>query len=84
MSNRNKRYSQEFKTNIINMYREEGSSMSFLAREYDVTVSTVSKWINNSEPIELENGQTMTRQEFLQLQKENKILKAAAVLLGKH
>lgn len=51
----------------------------------------VITWVKGAKSVELEDGTEVTSKEFKQLQKENQrlkekleILKAAAVLLGKH
>ena len=85
-----KRYSDDFKANIIKLYQEEKRSKASLTKEYDVHPTTVGNWINHVQPIRLPDGGTVSATEFKDLQKkyqevleENEILKAAAVLLGK-
>lgn len=46
MSNRSKRYTQEFKLKIIELYKNGKSAME-LAKEYDIGRPTVSKWISD-------------------------------------
>lgn len=84
-----KRYSPEFKQRIVKLYETGNYSMTALGREYDVTTSTVSKWINAKKPIMLDDGTQTNQTEIQILQKENArlkedlaILKLAAVLLG--
>lgn len=90
MSNTGKRYSDETRSMILKMYREEHRSVNSLANEYGISSPTIARWIKLSEPIDLPDGKTVTTKEFNALQKENArlkeeldILKAAAVLLAK-
>ena len=79
------RYSEEFKQSIVSL-SQTGLSANSLSKEYEVSVSTVSKWINQADPT---NDQVLSKNER-ELIKENKrlkeeldILKRAAVLLAK-
>ncbi|MHA8111487.1 IS3 family transposase [Lactobacillaceae bacterium Melli_B4] len=84
-----KRYSEDFKDSLVSIYNSEHRSISSIAREYGVTVSTVSKWINDRKVVETDDG-PVTVQDFKKLQKElaqvkreRDILKEAAIILGK-
>lgn len=62
-----------------------------LSEEYGVSPAAIHNWVKSAKSVELEDGTEVTSKEFKQLQKENQrlkeeleILKAAAVLLGKH
>lgn len=85
-----KRYSNDFKKRVVKLYLDGHQSMTALSREYRVTTSTISKWVKAVEPIQLPDG-TQTnqteinalRKEVAELKEENKILKLAALLLGK-
>jgi transposase len=86
-----KRYTEEFKTSIIKMHHQEKRSMRSLAEEYAVSAASIHNWIKNAKSVALDDGTETTSKKFKQLQKENhrlkeelEILKAAAVLLGKH
>lgn len=64
--------------------------MSSISKEYGVTVSSISKWINDEKLVSVDDGKPITRKDFLKLKKEyedlkeeNEILKAAAMILGK-
>ena len=80
------RYSEEFKQSIVSL-SQTGRSANSLAKEYGVSVSTVSMWINQADPT---NDKVLSKNER-DLIKENKrlkeeldILKRAAVLLAKN
>ncbi|WP_322555759.1 transposase, partial [Sporosarcina beigongshangi] len=63
-----KRYNQEFKQTIVELYRS-GTSVSDLSREYGVSEVTIYKWIKAHYPIE--NGGGLTSAEIAEIQKEN-------------
>lgn len=82
-----KRYNQEFKQTIVELYRS-GTSVSDLSREYGVSEVTIYKWIKVLSPIE--NGGGLTPAEIAEIQKENlrlqqevEILKKAMTLFAK-
>ncbi|QTD42635.1 transposase [Sporosarcina sp. Te-1] len=52
-----KRYNQEFKQTIVELYRS-GTSVSDLSREYGVSEVTIYKWIKAHSPIENGGGLT--------------------------
>ena len=86
-----KRYSTEFKSSIVALYKE-GRSANSLTNEYHLAVQTVTGWVKKSQIVGTDmNGHQVTRSEFNAMQKEvvrlkeeNEILKIAAVLLGEH
>ncbi|POH13498.1 transposase [Fructilactobacillus sanfranciscensis] len=89
MKNRSKRYSLEFKQSLVALFNDEKRSMSSISKEYGVTVSSISKWINDEKLVSVDDGKPITRKDFLKLKKEyedlkeeNEILKAAAIILG--
>jgi len=80
------RYSQEFRESMISL-SQTGRSANSLSREYNVSVSTISKWIRQADP----NDRSILSIRERELVKENKrlreeldILKRAAVLLAKN
>lgn len=81
-----KSYAPEFKESIVALY-QTGRSASSLAREYQVSVSTVTKWIHQANPTH-EQTISLREQALLKenqrLKEENDILKRAAVLLAKN
>lgn len=86
-----KRYQDDFKASIVKMHREKKRSIRSLSEEYGVSPAAIHNWVKGTKSVELEDGTEVTSKEFKQLQKENQrlkeeleILKAAAVLLGKH
>jgi len=86
-----KYYSDEFKNNIVKLYQNENRSKKSLASEYGAHPTIISHWIKRAKLVELPDGGVTSVEAFKQLQKENQqlkeeneILKAAAVLLGRH
>ncbi|OIK96318.1 transposase [Oenococcus oeni] len=85
-----KYYSDEFKNNIVKLYHNENRSKKSLANEYGVHPTTISHWIKRAKLVEPDGGVTSVeafkqlQKENQQLKEENEILKAAAVLLGRH
>ncbi|WP_345946547.1 transposase, partial [Secundilactobacillus kimchicus] len=45
----NNRHSAEFKSSIVSLHKT-GRSANSLSKEYSVSVSTVTKWINQANP----------------------------------
>ena len=93
MAHRNgKRYPEEFKKQIVDLYNA-GTSVAKLASEYGLVDQTIYKWIKLYSPItETDEGETVSMKEFKELQKkmaqlemENEILKkATAIFARKH
>ena len=87
MAHNNKRYSEEFKKQIIDLYLG-GKPVSELAEEYGLIEQTIYKWKKIYAP----TIETITMKEYKDLQKkmhelemENEILKkATAIFARKH
>jgi transposase len=92
MSNKSKRYTDEFKLQIVKLYNNGKPAME-LAKEYKVSRSTVSKWIsdyNNSQSFKAKDNRRDEENELIKLRKENKrllmendILKQAALIMAR-
>ena len=90
MAHNSKRYSEEFKRQIIDFYLS-GKSVSELAEEYDLVKQTVYKWKMIYAPsIEANENQTISMKEYKDLQKkmrvlgmENEILKKAGAIFAR-
>jgi len=80
------RYSQEFRESMISL-SQTGRSANSLSREYNVSVSTISKWIRQADPNDRSILSIRERElvkEKKRLREELDILKRAAVLLAKN
>ena len=85
-------FTSEFKEQIVQLYLN-GKPRKEIIREYDLTPSSLDKWVNQSQssgsfkekdnltPEEQELNKL--RNEIKQLQMENDILKQAALILGR-
>lgn len=77
MLNKSKRYTDEFKRQIITLVNNGKPAME-IAKEYDIARSTVSKWVsdyNNSRLFKAKNNKTEEEKELEKLKKENQRLK---------
>jgi len=82
----NHRYSAEFESSIVSLHKT-GRSANSLSKEYNVSVSTVTKWINQANPNNtkvLSDNERALIKESRRLKEELDILKRAAVLLAKN
>ena len=85
-------FTSEFKEQMVQLYLN-GKPRKDIIREYDLTPSSLDKWVNQSQtsgsfkekdnltPEEQELNKL--RKEIKQLQMENDILKQAALILGR-
>ena len=85
MSANAKRYTAEFKNQIVELY-QSGSSVKYLSSEYIVSDVTIYKWIQELSPVQV-SDQQMTAKEFqamkkriAELEMENEILKKATAI----
>ena len=90
MDHNGKRYSEEFKRQIINQHLS-GKSVEDLANEYGLVEQTIYKWKRfYASTIEADENQTISMKEYKALQKrmrelemENEILKKATAIFIK-
>lgn len=91
-SNMSKRYTEEFKKQIVDLI-DNGKSPGDIVKEYNIARSTIHKWTrdygksksfkakdNRSDD---ENALIKLRKENKELKMENDILKQAALILGR-
>ncbi len=88
MTREYKKYDEEYKKTIVNLY-ETGKSISELSREYGVSKSCVSDWIKKYGTIITSTGKKTNNDEILKLKKElkqvqleNEILKKAVAIFS--
>ena len=84
-----KKFNEDFKKMVVDLYNN-GSSVKKLSSEYGVSEVTIYKWIKKYSPISLEDGTSITPDDFANLQKqirclqeENKILKKAMAIFAR-
>lgn len=85
-----RKYTQDFKQQIVELYNTGGKSLQQLESEYGVSKSTMSGWIKKLVPIQISETETITMKEYKVLQKqlrelqiENEILKKATAIFAK-
>lgn len=84
-------FTQEFKQQIVQLY-ENGKPRKEIIREYDLTPSSLDKWISQNKTtgsFKEKDNLTLEQKELQELRKRNKqlemendILKQAALILG--
>ena len=89
-----RKHSREFKVEAVKLVRERGVTVAQAARDLDLSVTLVRKWVRQcaADPTEAFPGQgqqkpedaeiTRLRREVARLKMERDILKKAAVYLG--
>jgi len=90
MAKDQKKYTPEFKQQIVGLYNTGNYSLPQLEREYGVARSSISNWVKNASPITTSEGETVTLQDYKALQKdyqklkmENEILKKATAIFAR-
>ena len=87
-----RKFTDEFKHQMVQLYLN-GKPRKDIIREYDLTPSSLDKWINQSQAtgsfkekdnLTAEEAELIQlRKQIKQLQMENDILKQAALILGR-
>ena len=84
-----KRYNDDFRKMVVDLYNS-GQSVRDLSSEYGVSEVTIYAWIKKLSPMELEDGASITpddyaklQKQMLKLQQENEILKKAMAIFAK-
>ena len=93
MTKRERRtFTEEFKQQIVQLY-QNGKPRKEIIREYDMTPSSLDKWVSQSQTsgsFKEKDNLTAEQKELIELRKRNKqlemendILKQAALILGR-
>ena len=82
MSRSQKRYTNEFKESIVELYNS-GKRLSKLSSEYAVPKSTITVWIKKNKPLIVDNDTTITAVEYKDLLKKNIKLEEEIEILKK-
>jgi len=87
--NNGKRYNDDFRKMVVDLY-QSGQSVRNLSSEYGVSEVTIYTWIKKFTPMDLEDGSSITpddyvnlQKQMLKLQEENDILKKAMAIFAK-
>jgi len=86
------RYTDDFKKQIVRLY-QSGKQVSVLSKEYDISLPTIYKWIQESNTTgsfktsdnlsEEQRELKALRKRTAELEMENDILKQAALIMGR-
>lgn len=68
--NATKKYTEEFKKQIVYLYNMGNKSLTELEGEYDVSNSTMNEWIKKLSPVKVPETETITMKEYQALQKK--------------
>ena len=92
MPRQRRTFTAEFKLQLVKLY-ENGKSRADICREYEITPSSLDRWIKNHQETgsfvakdnrtEEENELMRLRKENQRLMMENDILKQAALIMGR-
>ena len=82
MARGQKRYTEEFKNTIVELYNS-GKSLAELSSEYAVSKSTITGWIKKNKPIPVDKDTTISAQEYKNLLKKNAKLEEEIEILKK-
>jgi len=64
-----KRYSDDFRKMVVDLYHS-GQSAKNLSSEYGVSEVTIYAWIKKLSPVEMEDGSSVTLEDYAELQKQ--------------
>ena len=85
-----KRYDQDFKQMIVDLYNTTDHTYASLESEYGISHGSIQRWVKQLTPIDSTSDESMTPAELKKLQKEmaklreeNEILKKAMAILAK-
>lgn len=88
-NNNGKRYNDDFRKMVVDLY-QSGSSVKNLSSEYGVSEVTIYAWIKKFTPMNLDDGSSVTPDDYAKLQKEmrriqeeNEILKKAMAIFAR-
>lgn len=69
MAKNQKRYTQEFKQQIVDLYNTGGKSIPQLEGEYGLNKSTICTWVKQLTPVKVSDTETISMKEYRALQK---------------
>ena len=78
-----KKFNNDFKKTIVNLYHAGSSSVKELSSEYGVSEVTIYNWIKNLTPVSGTGEKPITPKEVAEIQKENLRLKQELEILKK-
>lgn len=82
MLNKPKKYDERFKKNIV-AFHQNGKTQTQLAKEYGISITTISRWVKQYSEIKIDDDTVMTAEQIKELQKRNAILEEENLILKK-
>ncbi len=70
MENRGKRYDEDFKKMIVELYNTKSKPAGVIVREYGISNAVLYRWVKEYSLIETEDGNITNNKEFQKLKKE--------------
>ncbi len=70
MENRGKRYDEDFKKMIVELYNTKSKPAGVIVREYGISNAVLYRWVKEYSPIETEDGNITNNKEFQKLKRE--------------
>ncbi len=90
MAKNQKKYTQEFKQQIVDLYNTGNYSFPQLSSEYGIAKSTILGWVKALTPVQVSATEIISMKDYKALQKkmrdleiENEILKKATAIFAK-
>lgn len=84
-----KSYDEDFKKMIVELY-EKGSSLGKIAKDYDISKTSVRNWVAQYQSIQKPDGNSITlaemkkiEKEMARLREENEVLKKCISIFSK-
>ena len=65
-----KRYDEDFKKMIVELYNVQKKSVGEIEREYGISNASIYKWVEEYSPIKAEDGTVTNNKEIKKLKKE--------------
>ena len=82
MTEKNPKYSEEFKQTIVNLYHS-GKTYSQIHKEYGISSSALTNWIRKYSEVKIDDNTVLTAKQIKALQKRNAQLEEENLILKK-
>ncbi len=82
MSEKNSKYTQEFKQTIVNLYHS-GKTYNQIKEEYGVSHNALANWIKQYSEVKIDDNTVLTARQIKELQKRNAQLEEENIILKK-
>lgn len=78
----NNRYDEDFKKSLVTLH-QNGKSQAQLCRDYEISISALTKWIKQYLTVETPDGDILTANQIKELRKRNAWLEKKNLILKK-